>query len=134
MKKGYGFDRLSRDMLVLSAALLLLGTIFRLGAGGLVLLLTALALIAAVLFRAFSPRIERRQDELLGYEKAAGAVSEFFKGLPSRFKNRKGSEPGEVVYTYFDCPECGQRMRAPKGRGLIRVTCTKCGNQFEKKV
>ena len=38
------------------------------------------------------------------------------------------------TYRYFKCPECKQKMRAPKGRGKIKVTCKHCHTQFVKKV
>ncbi len=37
-------------------------------------------------------------------------------------------------YVYFQCPSCGQKMRAPRKKGRIRVQCHSCGNSFEKKV
>ena len=37
-------------------------------------------------------------------------------------------------YVYFQCPSCGQKMRAPRKKGKIRVQCHSCGNSFEKKV
>lgn len=37
-------------------------------------------------------------------------------------------------YVYFQCPSCGQKMRAPRKKGRIRVQCHNCGNSFEKKV
>ena len=37
-------------------------------------------------------------------------------------------------YAYFQCPSCGQKMRAPRKKGKIRVRCHGCGNSFEKKV
>jgi len=37
-------------------------------------------------------------------------------------------------YRYFKCPKCQQSLRAPKGRGTIKVTCSNCQNQFIKKV
>lgn len=36
-------------------------------------------------------------------------------------------------YRYFKCPKCQQSLRAPKGRGTIKVTCSNCRNQFIKK-
>ncbi|MBR3785318.1 MAG: hypothetical protein IKJ77_02825 [Firmicutes bacterium] len=37
-------------------------------------------------------------------------------------------------YVYFKCPSCGQKMRAPRKKGRIRVQCHSCGTSFEKKV
>ena len=37
-------------------------------------------------------------------------------------------------YVYFKCPSCGQKMRAPRKKGKIRVHCHDCGHSFEKKV
>ena len=36
-------------------------------------------------------------------------------------------------YKYLLCPQCTQRLRVPRGKGRIRVTCTNCGNVFETK-
>jgi RNase P subunit RPR2 len=36
-------------------------------------------------------------------------------------------------YKYLICPQCTQRLRVPRGKGRIRVTCTRCGNVFETK-
>lgn len=127
MKKGYGFDRLSRDILILSVALGALSAVFSFMIAGPVLSVVSAALALIALLRCVSMKIERRQDELLGYEKLTGAVSGFFKKL---FQN-KNDDPN---YKYFRCPDCRERMRAPKGKGRIRVTCRRCGKQFEKTV
>lgn len=34
-------------------------------------------------------------------------------------------------YKYLICPQCTQRLRVPRGKGRLRVTCTRCGNKFE---
>ena len=127
--KGYGFDRLSRDILILAAALNVAGAILWRSVAGMSLCAAAAMLVVLTLIRAFSRNTERRQDELLGYEKLTGAIVGFFrriftKKLPSKDAN----------YKYFKCPGCSQELRAPKGKGRIRVTCSKCGMQFEKKV
>ena len=119
-------------MLILAAALGAAGTILWFFYVGPALTGAAVLLIVLVLIRAFSKRFDRRQMELLGYEKLIEGIRGFFSRL---FKKRdRSGESGEVVYKYFNCPECGQKMRAPKGKGRIRVTCTKCGTQFEKRV
>lgn len=38
------------------------------------------------------------------------------------------------TYAIFKCPTCKQKLRVPRGRGKIQVTCSKCHTQFIKKV
>jgi len=37
-------------------------------------------------------------------------------------------------YVYFKCPGCGQKMRAPRGKGKIKIKCHNCHTEFDKKV
>lgn len=49
-------------------------------------------------------------------------------------KARKNPTWSEIKqYKYFICPQCAQRLRVPRGKGKLRVTCTRCGNVFETK-
>ena len=34
---------------------------------------------------------------------------------------------------FFKCPLCKQKLRVPKGKGKVEITCPKCGNKFIKK-
>ena len=54
MKNSYGFDRLSRDMLMLAVALGIIGLAFFGSISGFVLLFTAVLLTALMLFRTLS--------------------------------------------------------------------------------
>ena len=129
--KQYGFDRLSRDLLILSVVCGAIAACTFFTWAGPILSAVAAVLALAVLLRAVSDKKERRQDELLGYERVTEAVKGFFSRL---FGHRNGSATREAGYKYFKCPACGQQMRAPKGRGRIRVTCSGCGNVFERNV
>ena len=53
-------------------------------------------------------------------------VEQWFRFQRTRFRERK-------TYKYFHCPHCRQRLRAPRGRGKIQVTCQKCHNVFVTK-
>lgn len=33
----------------------------------------------------------------------------------------------------FTCSQCGQSLSVPKGKGMLKITCPKCGNQTIKK-
>ena len=36
-------------------------------------------------------------------------------------------------YRFFKCPRCGITARVPRGKGKIRITCPRCGHEFEKR-
>ena len=122
MKNSYGFDRLSRDMLMLAVALGIIGLAFFGSISGFVLLL--------MLFRTLSANGNKRANELRGYERVSASIGSFFAKLFNRIKN---FFKRHKQYRYFTCPKCRQRLRAPRGKGKIRVTCSKCGTQFEKR-
>lgn len=49
-------------------------------------------------------------------------------------KNKKKKEwEQRKIYRFFRCPMCKQRVRVPKGRGKICITCPKCRAEFIKK-
>lgn len=130
MKNSYGFDILSRDMLILGVILGIIALGFFGTVGGLILCFASTLVVAVTLYRTLSSDIEKRSSELCGYEKVSSSVRDFFKRIFARSKNNLRSHKN---YKYFHCPNCKQRLRVPKGKGKIRVTCAKCGTQFEKR-
>lgn len=34
-------------------------------------------------------------------------------------------------YKHLTCPSCGQRVRIPRGKGRVRITCPKCHTRFD---
>ena len=36
-------------------------------------------------------------------------------------------------YRFYKCPRCRQKVRVPRGRGRIAITCPKCTTEFIKK-
>ena len=71
------------------------------------------------------------------FRNAFEKISSLFqrKTVPER-KTHKRSIPTYSdlkQYKYFHCPQCRQQLRVPRGKGRLRVTCTRCGNKFEIK-
>ena len=66
------------------------------------------------IYRMYSRNIEARRRENTAFLR-------FFSRLTDK------------QYRYFRCPQCGQQLRVPRGRGKISITCPKCHNQFIKK-
>ena len=78
------------------------------------------------LFPHFEPQHPKRYSENLKYLSYQNRVTTWFGKQQVRFKQRKD-------YHYYRCPQCGQQLRVPRGRGKISITCPKCGHQFIKK-
>ena len=85
----------------------------------------SLALYAAVLFRMLSRNYAARRAKNAKFLKLAGPVVRWYR---LRRTIRQDKE-----HRYFKCPNCGQQLRVPKGKGTIRVTCRGCGASFQEK-
>ena len=88
--------------------------------------LVADAIFIYVLFRMFSRNHAARQQEYYGFLRFWTPIEKWFTFQRTRFKERN-------TYKYFRCPQCKQKLRAPRGRGKIQVTCQKCHHVFQTK-
>ncbi|MBQ9848277.1 MAG: hypothetical protein IJO64_04380 [Clostridia bacterium] len=123
----YGNDQFNLALIVLS---LVVGfvSMFVSGIAGTVLWFVQLSLIGYWLFRALSRSFYMRRRENQWFLRIFAKFKPFFKaigGFFSRMADRK--------HKYFKCPNCKARLRVPRGRGEITVTCPRCRNRFDKK-
>lgn len=118
----YGSDQFSKTMLGIALAFFILDMFTSVG----FLQPVAMVLIFYVYFRMFSRNIPKRYAENQKYMQYHNKVIQIFKREKKVFEQRK-------EYRIFKCPQCKQRIRVPKGRGLIEIRCTKCGHTFRKK-
>lgn len=87
----------------------------------------AAALLLGINYRFFSKRIYPRSNENTRYVLKIQQLKKKFEMTKEKFKERK-------TYTFFKCPNCHQQLRAPKGKGKIKVTCSICKEQFNRTV
>ena len=101
--------------------LYLVGSLLRLG------FLSWLSLLVAAyaLFRLFSRNISRRRAENAKFMQLAGPAIRWVRLRRTIHRDKD--------HRYFKCPNCGQQLRVPKGKGKITVTCRSCGASFEEK-
>ena len=101
----------------------------------------AAALIVCIL-RLLSKNPARCNRQNMQFLAAWVAIREFFHRLfgrgghrvPRARRARKHPTWSEIrQYKYFICPQCTQRLRVPRGKGHLRVTCTRCHHVFETK-
>lgn len=115
----YGTDQLNLFLLIVAVVLCLISFIFtRLGAVmmivGAVVNLLAYGVLIWYLFRSLSRNITARQRE-----------NRRFLTLRSRLTDRQNR--------YYRCPNCGQTVRVPRGRGKICIKCPMCSEKFVRK-
>ena len=78
------------------------------------------------LVRVFSHNHEQREKENQKFLRLMHPVFEYL--------DRKNQEREQAqIYRFFKCPACTQKIRVPRGKGKIEITCPKCGNKFIKK-
>ncbi len=81
-------------------------------------------LLVCCYYRILSRNIYKRRAENQAFMKLYAPVRNWFKDKQERFRDRK-------THKYFKCPKCSQRLRVPKGKGDIVITCAKCHNRFD---
>ena len=118
----YGTDGLNQFLSVASLVLLLIAIVSR------IRLFTWLgvALLGFCYYRTFSRNISKRTEENYKFYTLKDRVGSKFRGLKEQWANRK-------IYHYYRCPQCRQKLRVPRGRGRIQISCPRCGTQFIKK-
>ena len=89
-------------------------------------LFTTLAYVALFLcvFRMLSRNIPKRRQE----------NARFLELVRQLRKKAPGAGTSGETFSYLKCPKCEQPIRVPSGKGRIRITCSKCGNQFYESV
>ena len=118
----YGFDELSRLLSIWAMALMLPGCIPGLSFFGVL----SLALWLWLLFRALSRHLEKRRAERNAYLRRRKSCSD-------RWYIRRQAWLLRSSHRFYRCKQCKTYVRVPRGKGKIRITCPKCGNQFIKK-
>lgn len=111
----YGVDRLCRMLVTAALVLLVISTLIR---SNLLYFLSLGALLYSY-YRAFSKNIQARYKEAAAYEQFKNKI----KGTPKRLRELK-------VYKIFKCPSCSQKIRIPRHKGNIEITCPKCKTAF----
>ena len=120
----YGGDELSKALLVLSFILLLVMNFVPKD----LRFLEIVAYIPAIIcmFRIFSRNIYKRRNENYKYLKIKNKIVMWFKNNINRIKTLK-------TYKYYTCSNCKQKLRVPRGKGKMSITCPKCKSSFKGK-
>ena len=117
----YGGDQLSVFLIALYLLLYLLSSLLHSS----ILSLLSTLVAAWCIYRMFSRRIDRRRAENAKFMTVAGPAIRWFKLRRTIHRDKE--------HRYFKCPNCGQYLRVPRGKGKITINCRNCGVSFEEK-
>lgn len=122
MQGRYGADQLYRVMLIGGAVLVILSNfIFEV-----FFLLLGWILVVLAFVRAFSKDYSRRYAENQKFLELTGKIRKVFGKQRYVMEQRKD-------YHIYTCPQCRQKIRMPRGKGKVEISCPKCHTKFIKK-
>lgn len=114
----YGMDELSKVMIYTSLFLWVVTIVWNNPVTDAI----AIVLLIWSYFRMFSKNISRRYAELQKFEMLKRKV----KRMPQTVAIRK-------THHVYRCPKCKQKMKVPRGKGKIEISCPRCRMKFIKK-
>ena len=122
MQGRYGADQLYRVKLIGGAVLVILSNfIFEV-----FFLLLGWILVVLAFVRAFSKDYSRRYAENQKFLELTGKIRKVFGKQRYVMEQRKD-------YHIYTCPQCRQKIRMPRGKGKVEISCPKCHTKFIKK-
>lgn len=85
-----------------------------------------LGLLVYMYFRVFSRNIPKRYAENQKF-------CNFRYDLAIKKNKMKKEWEQRKIYRFYRCPMCKQKVRVPRGRGKICITCPKCREEFVRR-
>ncbi len=118
----YGYDQLSKLYLGVAMVCLVFSTFIRIP----IVHLLSVLLLGYSLYRSFSKDIAKMSAQNQRY------LNWRYQRVV-KYANAKKHWAQRKEYRFYKCPGCRQKVRVPRGRGKIAITCPKCKAEFIKK-
>ncbi len=135
-KTRYGWDNLSKFLAVISLPFLF--------SRSSVLLVIGLILLGWSIVRVLSKNMSRRRREEIVFENWSrhanywlDVVVEKFNSLGANIREwymrQKWKAEERKRFKVIKCPNCSQKLRVPRRKGKLLITCSSCGHKFNKR-
>lgn len=122
MMGRYGADQLSKLYLGIAVVCMVVSLFTRWN----LFYLVGLLLLIYVYYRMFSRNISKM------YAQNQKFLNLRYRAV-AKWNNKKKERAQRQIYRFYTCPGCKQRVRVPRGKGRIQITCPKCRMEFVKK-
>ena len=117
----YGIDAFSKFLMRIALILCVLNIFLN----NIFISFLLFATIVYVYYRMLSKNLNKCAWENMKYVQIKSKVVGKFDSIKSVMKQRK-------THHIYKCPTCNQKIRIPKGKGRICITCPKCKTEFTK--
>ncbi len=122
MRGRYGLDSLGLAIICFYFILTLLNIFLRME----IISIIAILLLIYFYFRVLSKAIYKRSQENMKFLRYYDPIRFKFSQWKHQFNDRK-------IYKYYTCKQCKQKLRVPRGKGKITITCPNCRIKFDKR-
>lgn len=122
MAGRYGNDQLNQFIFIVAIISMVLEIITQ----AVMFYTLTLVLLILAYVRVFSRNINKRYEENMKFLQKKDAIL-------NKFRKQKYYAAQRRNFHIYTCPQCKQKIRIPKGKGKISITCPKCRTSFIKK-
>lgn len=120
MRGRYGIDQFSQALFIAALVCIVLAMF----GGSMLMEFLGIGVFIYSYYRVLSRNLDARRSENAKYLETVAGIKRRFRPSGSDKENR-----------VFICPNkaCGQKIRVPRGKGKIEITCPKCKTKFVKR-
>jgi len=115
----YGSDQLNLALLIFSVVISVVARF----ANSYTLQVISYMVLFLCFVRMFSKNVQKRYKENLFFKSKFDPIKRKVVGIIKGTNARK-------THKFLKCAKCKQKIRVPKGRGKIKITCPNCKNNF----
>lgn len=116
-KDSYGWDKFSTYLLITGLLISTMSKWF---------IPFGIVLMVWAAWRSFSKNKVKRYQEEAAFESVVSRINYKIRGW-------KDSIVQKLHYKVLTCPNCSQKLRVPRHKGRITVTCKRCGIEIKAK-
>lgn len=122
MQGRYGVDDLSKVLMYVGLIVIVVSMFTNWS----IFSIVGWVVLIIVYVRMFSKNHSKCYAQNQKYLQYVNKVKGFFRREKSHMEQRK-------THRIFACPSCKQKIRIPKGKGKIEISCPKCHTKFVKR-
>lgn len=129
MRQSNGIDDLSTFLLKTGSIIGMLGFLF----SNRIIIWIGFILIILMYIRTFMKDKQKFYQHNRKYHEIRNKIINYFNGQRNLAERKHKRFNQRKTHRFYKCPKCGQKIRVPKGKGKIAITCPSCSERFVKK-